>query len=182
VFVIKKKVPYFLIVIIVFCFSTFKVEAQSRIDSLQKIKELIIKESTVSGEGLGLFFAPSKYWYAFGYLVFLAKNEELKTMTSDSNSAVRIYAYLGLLYNDFSEIKSIKKRLLKDKEMVNTFFGCISGRDMTVASCIKYYLKGYYRPISINYLQKSLRNDTQYGSQLYDSLLNDKKIKTYSIL
>lgn len=156
--------------------SNYSVNAQNRVDSLQNIKELIRKDNTVSSEGVGLFFTPSKYWYAFVYILYLATNEELEQMTSDKSQALRIYAYTGLLYNKYSDLKSIKKRLSKDRETVETFFGCISGLEMDVANCIKKLVKDHFRKESIDYLLSSLNNNEKYRNQLFDDLLNDRKI------
>ncbi len=172
----KKVITYFFILVFGILLFNNKLFAQNRIDTLLSIKKLIQQHSTVSGSGVGLFSSSSKYWYAFAYLAHLATNEELAEMTNDNNTAIKIYAYLGLSYNNYLNLKSIKKRLWKDNATVNTFFGCISGRDMDVASCIKYYTKRYYDEIWTKKLLTFLKENEEYRNQLYDELLNDKKI------
>lgn len=173
---IKSISIYFFFFLAGILISNSKVEAQSRMDTVFTIKKLIQEHSTVSSPGVGLVSSPSKYWYAFAYLAYLSTDEELVEMTNDNNTAIRIYAYLGLTYNNYLNIKSIKKRILKDKASVNTFFGCISGKDMDVASCIKNYNKYCNDESSTKKIFSLLKNSEEYRNQLYDELIIDKKI------
>lgn len=173
---IKSLSTYAFLLLFGILLSNNKIEAQNRIDSILSIKKIIQQENTVSSPGVGLFFSPSRYWYAFAYLAHLATNEELAEITNENNTALRIYAYFGLLYKNYSDLKNIKKRLFKDKATVNTFFGCISGRDMEVASCIKYYTKRYYDESWTKKLLIFLKENEEYRNQLYDELVNNKKI------
>ena len=145
-------------------------------DSIHNVKYLIQKHNTVSSEGVGLLQSPSKYWYAFAYMLHLSTNEELEQMTHDESPALRIYSYAGLIYNKYSNLKNIKKRLHTDKESVNTFFGCISNKEMDVANCTKQFIKNYHEN-SIASILSILKNDEKYRNQLYDDLMNDRKIQ-----
>lgn len=167
---------FFLSILLNCVFASF-CGAQNRTDSLQNIKELIIKHGTVSAPGVGLFFSPSKYWFAFGFMTYIATDEELNDMLNENNSALKVYSYLGLLQKNYSNIKSIKKRIFKDSESVNTFFGCISGREMNIPNCIKYYLKhAHYSSYMISLLN-ALKKNENYRNKLFDDLISDREIK-----
>jgi hypothetical protein len=150
-------------------------QVQSHADSLNTLKKIINRSTTVSAAGVGFAGAPAPAWYSFAYLVSIADTNELLAMTDDGNPALRLYAYTGLIHKKYNKIEDVKNKLLRDTAIVSIFSGCIIDRS-TVAEALSGTAQWYYEPGLTNVIQ-AIRANKSFRNELFTSLAVGKQIK-----
>lgn len=88
----------------------------------------------VTTKGIGVGGETSKQYSRFVYLITLKNSDELLKLAEASSGCVRVYAYMGLLYKGYSQLKEIKNKLLKDQTQLNTRTGCM--RETTMVNLL----------------------------------------------
>jgi hypothetical protein len=158
---------------------SYSQQQAKRIDSIQKLKLILQTDNVVSTQNVGYAALPSKYWYAFAYLLLMSDNEELLAMTHDSTAAIRFYAYIGLIHNKYSDISMVKTRLMQDSAGFVTFIGCvISGT--TIESGTKSIEDWYNEKSTLEVLTR-LGKDKKYRMRLFRDLVNPKGSVLYGV-
>ena len=97
------------------------------VDSIEVVKNLIRKTKSIESLYVGSTVQTSKQCLRFLFLLKRLNLEELITMSNDSSSCLRIYAYASLLYRKYKNAGEI--RLSQEKDTTHLFYirGCIGG-------------------------------------------------------
>lgn len=148
---------------------------RARVDSLQKLKDVIGKYNVVSPHMVGNVGGPSPYWHSFVLLTYLSSPTELLNMTYDRSPAVRLYGYIGLVHKKYADTTVVKNRLLLDTAIVLSFLSCVID-EITVAQgaediCIWYDEERTAKAVTF------IQTNNRYRSQLYRALVSGKPIK-----
>ncbi len=126
----------------------------SKKDTISILSGLIANDKLLSSGYTGLRASPSKPFARSIYLIALANDQELFSMTKDSSRYLRIYAYIGILHRSPEKEKKARRRLLRDKTIIETRSGCY-GEDLTIAKAVKnmhlWYEKESYDKLLENF-------------------------------
>jgi len=160
-----------ILAISVHCFSQDK----TRTDSIVTLKAVLQQNNMVATQFVGNAGIPSRDWYCFAYLIYLCRNEELVQMTSDSSPAVRLYSYIALVHNKYTDLAPIKNRLSADTASLTSFQGCIL-ESITVADGVASIDYWYHKESTITIIE-TLRKDEEYRNTLYIDIINKKPIR-----
>lgn len=144
-------------------------------DSLENIRKLIKKHNTVSTVGIGYAGTPSKFWYAFAYMVYLSTEKELIEALEEKSPALKVYAYIGLVQNKYPDTTVFQNKLLQDNSELNSISGCIL-EETTVKECVLPYKK-LYSPDLLHRIVAKLQSEEKYKNELYEDLIYEKQIK-----
>jgi hypothetical protein len=160
-------------------FSSFGQEGKknTHTDSVTILKNIIKESTTVSSSAVGFAGSPSRSWYSFAYLVSIATESELLAMTRDTNPALRLYAYTGLVHKKYKNIDQVTQRLSRDKAFVKTLSGCIMGTT-SVDKALHNTGEWYYEPAVSDFI-KILKAGNTYRSELFTALSLNKPIKRF---
>ena len=121
----KSLLTIFLLTQTIFCFCQRIKKPYSHSDSVNILKSVIRDKNILTYSVGGYGGSPMRPWYAFVFIISIADNYELLTMTRDSNACVKIYGYLGLYHNNYSNIHEITTILSDDTTTVNAIEGCM---------------------------------------------------------
>jgi hypothetical protein len=147
-------------------------------DSVNVLKQIIMKSDAVTGSAVGFAGSPSNTWYAFAWLINIATAKELIEMTESKSAVLRVYAHAGLLYRRYKPAPYITQRLSEDTTAVKTFSGCIMG-STTVADAIVNNSMWYNRE-GMQETWKDIQSDKGYRKEVFTALVNHKPVKRYT--
>ena len=139
-----------------------------RTDTLEKIQDMIRKDGLVSTRFVGFAGAPSSQWHRVAYLMSMATPEELQDMTNDSSPALQLAAYAGMLQCKHPGTSEVRKRLLRDNDIVSTIAGCIVS-DIAVQDIVKQ-INSWYDPLALEQEIQRLQSDPAYRMEQFERI------------
>lgn len=152
----------------------------SHLDSVNALKKVINESNTVHGMYGGFAATPTRAWASFAYLVNVARESELLSMTKGNNPALRLYAYTALVHRKYKNIDRVKHRLLMDKSEVSTLSGCIMSATTVAEAIDKTGL--WYHEEGMNDFLKAIKKDKKYRNQVYAALINNTPLPGMSVV
>lgn len=115
------------ITIIVLLMSQFSY-SQKISKNIQKIVDKIAKDNVYKGSAVGYAGQRTKQWDRFQTLKKRATDEELIKLTNHENSTVKCYSFQALAERNNPKTFDILLNHLKNNDIVETFQGCMMGR------------------------------------------------------
>ena len=145
-------------------------------DSVNVLKNIIVKSNTINSSAVGFAGAPSNSWYAFAFLATIATERELLAMTTDRSPVLRLYAYTALLHRKSGDTARVVKKLSSDHSTVHTLSGCIMN-ETRVSEAVNDVGIWYY-PEALDNFRSSLK-DKKYKHELFQSLKGGKAVQRF---
>jgi hypothetical protein len=97
--------------------------------SLKSLVKDIAKTNVLMGGAVGIDGRRPDQWNRYEVLCSKATNEELFTLTSDTNAVVRCYAFQALAEKNYVDVFPVVIRHLSDTAIVHTLYGCLGGSE-----------------------------------------------------
>jgi hypothetical protein len=177
-FYIEKFIMKYLFNLILLTLSFSSFSQVSAVDSIETLKEIVRHENSISMPGIGYGGVPSRQWYSSAFLISLVNPDELVQMINDTSASLRLYAFIGLVYNNYSELSSIKKQLSSDTTILRSFEGCII--DRTTVSYAVNHIEEWNAVHPMKKLLHKMSIDKIYRAELFEALVHKKKIRRYN--
>jgi len=127
--------PLRLLLVVIFVLSSLEVAGQPTPtntpirNKIKKITDAIAKYNSVDGKAVGYAGVRSEQWNRYEKLEQDATDAELITLTDNTNSVVRCYAFQALVNRKSPNALPVLAKHLKDTASVDTCFGCIIGSE-----------------------------------------------------
>ena len=157
--------------------SLFSFSQQNKSDTIRVLQEIVRHGNSISMPGLGYSSIPSRQWYSSAFLISLATTDELIEMTRDTNASVRLCAFIGLVYYNYSGLPTIRKSLSGDTTTIASYEGCIFG-ETTVGYAVNH-IENWNAVKPMGKLLDKMNLDKEYRQELFDAIVQRKKIKRY---
>jgi hypothetical protein len=141
--------------------------------TILQLINIIGEDNEVASNRVSISGSPSKQWLSFNLLLHLCDVEEFVKMTENEISSIRVYGYFGLIFKNYVDLDNVRKKLLLDYSIVNTFFGCIKSISI-VAECVTNSEEWINNESTKKFLQ-NISNDEVRKNKLIENLINKKK-------
>jgi hypothetical protein len=157
--------------------SLFSFSQQNKRDTIKVLQEIVRHGNSISMPGLGYGSVPSRQWYSSAFLISLVTTDELVEMTRDANASLRLCAFIGLVYYNYSGLPTIRKSLSGDTTTIASYEGCIFGQ--TTVDYAVNHIEDWNSVKPMGQLLNKMNLDKVYRQELFDAIVHRKKIKRY---
>lgn len=96
---------------------------------ISEIVKDIAKTNVLMGSAVGIAGNRSEQWDRYEVLRSKATDDELLSLTNDTNTVVRCYAFQALAEKNYVDVSPVVIRHLSDTATVHTLFGCLGGSE-----------------------------------------------------
>lgn len=158
-------------------FAQTSVSIKTHADSVEHLKNIIISSNTLAGQRVGFAGSPSPQWYSYAYLAKICTVNELLKLSKSKHAALKVYAYMALIYLNYTQINKVKADLLKDTSALTTMQGCIINRS-TIGQHISFIEPVYVRQ-SLDNFYNNIYFDKKKRVAIFNCLVQGKAIKHY---